>query len=351
MAHFILVESQNRAIEATIDHDTHTKVSKKMLEKFTEAENEVGDSGEEIKPSKNFDMDKFDRGRKFMQIHIPTISLGMFTSLVCGLSVRNLLEPLIYTGNSDTPQKAFRRYESTFVQVCRWCFGNIWDPDDLGYKSIKLVRNMHNSVRKSMMEHEAKNENLSYIQTETKSKVTMRISQYEMSLVQAGFFGPVILNPLKFGIKCSETEMDDFVYFWYGVGYALGIKDQNNICLNGYKEARQICLEISDEIVIPALKNRPKDFEKMAKVLTEGSNIPFGFPFNNFFSVESIVAIGFYGIGEKLPWLSIGDYVRFYILRFVIWMIFLFPIYERFLSKMIRKIYWESPTINRKYKL
>lgn len=52
--------------------------------------------------------------------------------------------------------------------------------------------------------------------------------------------------------------------------FFLGIDDNNNICINGYKDASGISKQVLDEVVYPSLLNSPKDFDLMARAFTDG---------------------------------------------------------------------------------
>ena len=55
------------------------------------------------------DFDKFERGREFFCKHSAAMFLAMHCSLVTGFSIINLLQPLVFTKQSNTPEKAFAR--------------------------------------------------------------------------------------------------------------------------------------------------------------------------------------------------------------------------------------------------
>ena len=77
---------------------------------------------------------------------------------------------------------------------------------------------MHNTVMRAM--HNAYSNKVNF-------------SQYDMALVQSGFFGGIILHPDAFGVHCTDADLDDYVHFWRGIGYLLGIDDRFNLCSGG----------------------------------------------------------------------------------------------------------------------
>ena len=88
------------------------------LEFLQTGANEDGDCGNPMdKKPAWLDMDKFWRGQQFFQKHMCSIATSMHFSLVPGFAVVNLLVPLVFTNNSDTPEKSFKRYAQTFYHL------------------------------------------------------------------------------------------------------------------------------------------------------------------------------------------------------------------------------------------
>ena len=112
-----------------------------------------GDHGlsDDVKPEW-YDDAKFKRGQAFFRRHVAAIGLSMHCSLVSGLSIVNLLEPLVFTNQSDTAERSFRRYLLTFYHIFMWMTSDIWDKSSKGYKSMKTVRGMHKNVARRMRE-------------------------------------------------------------------------------------------------------------------------------------------------------------------------------------------------------
>lgn len=245
------------------------------------------DSGNDDGIPEYFDRQKFDRGRMFIQNHALSCLLAMKFSLVCGLSVSNLLDVLVATGKSSTPRDSIRRYLRTAFHVVKWHYGDIWNRHTLAGKSIRAVRQIHNGAREFMIDLTKEN---------GKHNDKVWISQYDMSLVQCGFMGALIMYPDKFGIRCSIKDLDDYVYFWRWVGYLLGIKDRNNICYGGYVTAYNICKEIEQNILIPAMKDPPEHFLPMAKAFKDGEKLLFKV---SPFSVRGMMSFSLEAMGEK----------------------------------------------------
>lgn len=256
------------------------------LEDLKQGANDYDDcTGEDI--PEDFDYEKFRRGQLFFQNHAVSCLLAMQFSLVCGLSVNNLLEVLVATGKSSVPRDSLIRYMRTAFHVVKWHYGDVWNKVSVAGKSVRSVRKIHNNAREFMVQRT--NEN-----GQTSNKIW--ISQYDMSLVQCGFMGAIIMYPAGFGIKCSERDLDDYVYFWQWIGFLLGVKDKNNICTGGFHTAYKLCKEIEGKILIPALYDPPKEFLSMANAFVEGSKLLCNI---GLFSVDEILMLSVESFGEK----------------------------------------------------
>ncbi len=281
------------------------------LEDIKSGIHESGDCGNPTDQLPSWlDMDRFRRGQQFIQKNIFANVLALHFSLVSGFSIINLLGPLVFTNMTETPIKSIKRYGMTVKHIYCWYTQDIWDyPDGIAHKSITLVRSMHSNVAKSLKK-KFPNEN--------------HMSQYDMVLVQTGFIAATILHTNSIGITFTKQEMEDFIYFWRGVGYLLGIDDKYNMCKGGYAETYQFCSDVQKKILFPSLKDTPKDFIKMATAYCDGMNIMVGFPLHTLAADSAFVvdSIGHKAISRSLCW---TDTLRFYFWKVMMWMIMWCP--------------------------
>ena len=162
--------------------------------------------------------------------------------------------------------------------------------------------------------------------------VKIHISQYDMCLVQSGFFGSVVMYPERFGIKCTKEELDDYVYFWRGIGYLLGISDDFNLCSWGYENAISLVKEIEQNLILPATADLPKDFDHMVKAYIDGTNPPF-LPL---FSKVSIFALFNDAQGIKTTGVGLSDRIRISFFNCITWMIRWCPGFENMCNSMFK---------------
>lgn len=276
-----------------------------------------------------FNEDRFQRGQQFFRKHLAAHLLALYCSLLSGLGVVNLLVALIFTGQSDTPSKAYARYLRTYFHICWWVYGNIWDKENNAYKSISNVRNLHHGVSQAMKKDTGK----------------LHISQYDLALVQCGFMGAVSMYPKGFGLVCvSQQDVEDYIFFWRCIGFQLGIMDEYNICSGNYQQHQFICHQIQNEIVVPAMTCPPPNFKKMADAFVVGMNSAVGF---QLMSIDATYAFVYQIMELDGPKLSFKDKLRYFFLRVLVFMIGYMPGFEKitnlFANLFIQKLLKSQP--------
>ena len=254
--------------------------------------------------------------------HTFGVVLSLYCSLVTGLSIPNLLDPLVFTGQTSTPGKAWDRYLQTFLHVILWHTGDAWEPGSKAHKSVQKVRRMHNGVAKRMKEAKG-------------DKDRLYMSQYDMALVQSGFTAAVIMYPRSAGIICTTAELEDYVYFWRGIGYLLGIDDKYNICCGNYPHTYTLCKEIESQLLLPNLTQPPKDFSHMAEAFVAGSNIPTGF---TLLTKEAVLAFSLDTLQQRTSrQLGLLDTLRFGYLKTIVFLCTYCPGFEAFCNHQVMR--------------
>lgn len=281
------------------------------------------------------DLEKFNRGRVFFKKHVGQCLLTMMMSLIAGLSIERFLNVLVCTGMSSTPATSFKRYMNTTFHVLKWHYGNVWDKESSAFKSVRSVRKIHAHVRKFMEKRENSTE-INGARTSRKSHVGPKrvyLSQYEMGLVQSGFIGVTIMYPKEFGIHCTVEELDDYVYFWRWMGYLLGIDDKYNICIDGYKKAKELCHAIQREIVIPSLTRPPEQYYPMADAFVDT------FKRYQIASTKSFIAVGFRKARLECPVsISFTDSLRMYAFSGFLSLLSYFPSFAYCFNRLVEVI-------------
>ena len=164
------------------------------------------------------------RIKQFFDDNMFSIVFAWHVSLVVGFNLPELLEPLVYTGNSSTPKKSLERYANTGKFLMQWHEGDVFDATTDAFKATQSVRTFHAAVR-SRMENDP-----------SLPKGHKWINAYDMSLVQTGFMGGISIYPEMCGMgNVPKEEIADYVAFWRCVGYQLGVPDEFNLCGGGTK--------------------------------------------------------------------------------------------------------------------
>lgn len=279
--------------------DTTAPVSSRMQE-LLEGLNELGDCGNPIEPPSWLDRQLFNRGRDFYHRYLFCMSFSEVLALVFMLSMMRALRPLMYTGRSDSPRKALRRYFSTFQHVTAWHEGDLWDPADRAHKDLLSVRAIHNrlsGVFNSSKEHDRvwntkiqdkgheepacpfyhtiredlKDQAGDGLPLEGPDNPPFFISQWDMSLTQYQFMGLVVAHPHKMGAgAATDEDLEGLVHFWRGLGWLLGVDDKYNFCRGSLAEVRSLCLEVERLVGIPALAKADWNYEHMTLSLVTG---------------------------------------------------------------------------------
>ena len=227
-----------------------------------------------IEKPKWYDAERFQRGQAFMKSYKYGVLISYLFAIMVGFTVDSLTNALIYTGESVGPAKARKRYMQTLSHLIKWHEGgDIFDPDSAAGSSILKIRRIHHHVRKQMSRESYQEKS----HTETDSEQILiqpgkilPMNQFEMALVQSGFIGVILLQPVACGVSASEKELEDYVYFWRVIGWCLGINDDYNMCALNMEIACSISKEIQDEIIVPGLKNQTPHFKLLSTDFVEG---------------------------------------------------------------------------------
>lgn len=260
----------------------------------------------DVKPTW-LNVEKCKQGQKFAQKYYFGVNYAEMVSLYLLFLDHENLGVLIYTQKSHTPFKAYRRYLSTVLRVKSWLETEFWNPNELGYKNLKIVRAMHLNVSKKLNETNPQEfqaefsvlnnpkyhdgvwapltsdlkEDLSSTRcpmsgggvwsSHKSSDKRIFINQFNMSMTQFGFVGLLLLYPAKFGAsQASDEELEAFAHLWKAIGYYLGIKDKYNFCKGDLSEVQQRCRDVLTYWIKPNLTGVTQDWEHMSRCMTEG---------------------------------------------------------------------------------
>ncbi|XP_053209046.1 uncharacterized protein LOC128392975 [Panonychus citri] len=195
-----------------------------------------------------FDKQRFIRSQKTAEKYSLSLKFASFCGLLLGIQIPTFLEPLLVTGHHENVAKLFKRYLETSIKVSSWYTSDPFDESSASYKSLRVVRSMHKSIYKLM-------NNLTDRQS---GRDRLWVSQFQMALTQAGFFGLLILYSKDCGAHgITDDELEDIIYLWRVLGYLNGIQDKYNLCSGGLKETQAYLLHINKQFIEPQINPIP----------------------------------------------------------------------------------------------
>lgn len=242
-------------------------------------------------------MDKFYRGQRFAQRYFSVISITNLMGLLQIFSFSDGLKPLILSQKSNTPYRAFERYLRTNRTFRNWYTSDPWCKGTPAYRDIQRVRKLHRVMRRKLLRKNSeeidqdskiqnawcpvlgkitkdfaeacpmmKKQQCPYTMTRTKG-----LNQGDMSGTQFACMGLIVLYPEQFGIyDASNEDLEAFCHLWRGLGYLLGIEDQNNFCRGSLQEVRQRARDFIEHWVKPNFRTVTPEWEHMTMCLNEG---------------------------------------------------------------------------------
>lgn len=316
--------------------------------------NEPGDSGNPSEPPDWLDRCLFNRGRQFYGRFLFCIFFSDLLALLMMFTVSRILRPLIYTGRSDTPQRALRRYVSTILHVVAWYNGDVWNPEDPAHRDILSVRAIHNKSARVLnsstdhekvsavdvrargheeprcpfspaMRHDLHHQAEQGLVLETPDDPPLYISQWDMLVTQYSFLGVLVAHPRRVGAwRASEEDLAGLIHFWRGIGWLLGVEDKYNFCNGSVADTRSLCLEMERHLIVPGFASADWSHEHMATSLVTGINhmVPcLSYPAMLRFLADTL--------GVHLPsfvrQMSLRHTFQYWLMRFVFHVLFLIP--------------------------
>lgn len=273
-----------------------------------------GDSGvPENTPPPWMDRKRVAAGQSLMATYPVGVAFAHIQALFMLFAVPSVLDVLVYTGNSDTPDKAWGRYYDTILGVSAWYSSDMYKPGSWGYEQLKRVRGLHQLVRRDMNERQDQDDvrnrtrlggtfsgcpvsaairrdldkvastacpnrrrspnaedKDNTIDTGKDEKPTTWMSQYDMAITQWAFVGPVILFPETYAINATDEMLDGFVHMWETIGYSLGIEDKFNFCQGGLVATRVRARQALSTVVLPQLRLARPPWEYMSRCMADG---------------------------------------------------------------------------------
>lgn len=175
-----------------------------------------------------FDRKAFNHAQKLYQTYGAIIGLSQFYGLMLVLNFYEGLAPLLVTGKSATISALFTRYLSTSVHLNAWFTADPFDPESKAYRSLKIVRGLHQQVGRRL---NALTGGLGSLPGKEFIDGDLWMSQWGMMHAQFTFMGFSTVFPELLGFGTfSAYDRHCLFHFWRTIGYCLGIEDRFNLC-------------------------------------------------------------------------------------------------------------------------
>lgn len=319
-----------------------------------------------------FNEKKFKAGQRLVKKYYGGVLLAHLLSLIMLLFSPSVLKPLIFTGKSETPKKAYRRYIATTVHVMSWYRGNVWREGSRARESLRRVRNYHSDAALTMNSPMVKplvdqvgiaqcgprvdgGKPLRYAMERdlgainncphvlpdqlnwSPSSSTLYLNQYDMIGTQFAFVAMIVLYPQKFGLaRATDEELEGFIHFWRCIGYLLGIEDRFNFCSDDdLPTFRAFTSDYMEQVVKPAMKmSVSPEYEHMGRVVAMGANnyLPSTYE-SSYLYITDVIQVPVAQVTKRVSFL---DRLRFYLLVFLFQWVGNLPMGNNFLNSAVQ---------------
>lgn len=206
------------------------------------------------------DRDLFENAKSVYERHFMGMSFAHLSGLLLLVRVDSIYKTLSATGESDSVSRLFRRYYHTVKHIKTWYEGDIFDKDGDAYRSLLIVRGMHNKVSHRFNGGKGTNNHsgseAKARQNETSKFVCpargghsyegLHISEYDLMITQFAFIGFIVTNADKMGLieDFGARDLESLIHFWRVIGYYLGASDRFNLCSYKLEDVVGLCKAI-----------------------------------------------------------------------------------------------------------
>lgn len=201
-----------------------------------------------------FNKELFQNGQSVYGRHFMGVNFAHLSGLLLLIRVDSIYDTLSRTGESSKVSKLFRRYYNTIKHVKCWYEGDIFEEHSEAYRSLLIVRGMHNKVSSNFnnktdpKQHSQETAGSEVAETtellrKEPEEERVHISQYDIMLTQFAFIGFIVTNANKMGLLSdySQRDMDSLIHFWRVIGYYLGASDKYNLCSYDFETISKLC--------------------------------------------------------------------------------------------------------------
>lgn len=260
---------QKSTVELNIED--YSQYVKKLMEEGLELRSDQNQPDVGHKPSW-FDDKLYRHAQTVYARHLMAINFSHLSGLLLLVRLDSIYRTLSITGESDTVAKLFKRYYNTIKHVKQWYEGDIFDRNSDAYKSMLIVRGMHNKVSsrfndtpksddKADGSGQSQNDSFDKNANETcplkqdgndhaLAKTGVHISKFDLMITQFAFVGLIVLFPKQMGLieAFDKKDLVSLLHFWRVIGYYLGVDGKFNLCAYKLKDIEMLCKTFAEDI-------------------------------------------------------------------------------------------------------
>lgn len=239
-----------------------------------------------------FDENLFENAKSVYARHFMGVNFAHLSGLLLLVRINSIYRTLSATGKSDSVAKLFNRYYQTIIHVKKWYEGDIFDENSDAYRSLLIVRGMHNKVSRTLNDvganpikvidtttiigdndqnnndpvdeskHHDKEKSIT-TREESKQKFIVNssrssemhghdngahLSQYDIMITQFAFIGFIVTKANNMGLldDFNQKDLESLLHFWRVIGFYLGASDEYNLCSYKSNDLNGMCQAIID---------------------------------------------------------------------------------------------------------
>jgi len=221
-------------------------------------------------PPSWFDDALFRKAKSVYERHFMGINFAHLSGLLLLVRIDSIYRTLSATGESDTVSKLFKRYYNTLKHVKTWYEGDIFEEKSDAYRSLLIVRGMHNKVSSQFNDCNNASRDTEIAQDLTAKDSArsagdqVHVSEYDIMITQFAFIGFIVTKSKNMGLidDFSQEDLEGLLHFWRVIGYYLGTSEKFNLCSYKFADIVGLCesiteMELKESLVKNPLHERP----------------------------------------------------------------------------------------------
>lgn len=247
--------------------EDHHSVIKELRKNGQKLRSDSGQPDLSVKPPW-FDEALFENAKSVYDRHFMAINFAHLSGLLLLVRVNSIYRTLSVTDQSNSVAKLFNRYYRTILHVKKWYEGDIFEENSEAYRSLLIVRGMHNKVSSSLngnsspktdetitcsdshkqWSQDEKYQLISNNRQYEQEEEGVHLSEYDIMITQFAFIGFIVTRAKNMGLIDDFCQKDlwSLLHFWRVIGFYLGASDKFNLCSYELNDIAGLCEAITE---------------------------------------------------------------------------------------------------------